>query len=64
MNVEVEVQPDREHAERDDAAVDVAAHVFLRVFRAASSAPRALPVAAFASAVRRRCGQDFGCSGI
>ena len=28
MNVEVEVQPDREHAERDDAAVEVAAHVF------------------------------------
>ena len=29
MNVEVEVQPDREHAERDDAAVEVAAHFFL-----------------------------------
>ena len=26
MRVEVEVQPDREHAERDDAAVKVAAH--------------------------------------
>ena len=28
MRVEVEVQPDREHAEHDDAAVEVAAHVF------------------------------------
>ena len=28
MRVEVEVQPDREDAERDDAAVEVAAHFF------------------------------------
>ena len=28
MRVEVDVQPDREHAERDDAAVEVAAHPF------------------------------------
>ena len=28
MSVEVEVQPDREDAERDDAAVEVAAHFF------------------------------------
>ena len=28
MNVEVEMQPDREDAERDDAAVEVAAHFF------------------------------------
>ena len=28
MRVEVDVQPDREHAERDDAGVDVAAHLF------------------------------------
>ena len=26
VSVEVEVQPDREHAERDDAAVEVATH--------------------------------------
>ena len=29
MQVEVDVQPDREHAERDDAAVEVTAHLFL-----------------------------------
>ena len=28
VSVEVEMQPDREHAERDDAAVEVAAHLF------------------------------------
>ena len=28
VRVEVEVQPDREHAERDDAGVEVAAHGF------------------------------------
>ena len=28
VRVAVEVQPDREHAERDDAAVEVAAHFF------------------------------------
>ena len=31
--MEVDVQPDREDAERDDAAVEVAAHLFLRAFR-------------------------------
>ena len=29
MRVEVDVQPDREDAERDDAGVEVAAHFFL-----------------------------------
>ena len=31
VSVEVEMQPDREHAERDDAAVEVAAHFFFYV---------------------------------
>ena len=55
MNVEVEVQPDREHAERDDAAVEVAAHLFF------VSLSRGL-------LLRERCEsplcQDLVCSGI
>ena len=44
MRVEVEVQPDREEAERDDAAVEVAAH---RFFASLSRlAPRERQVAA------------------
>ena len=53
VSVEVEMQPDREHAERDDAAVEVAAHCFVSLSRGSS-----------ASAVSRRWGQDLVCSGI
>ena len=55
MRVEVDVQPDREHAERDDAAVEVAAHLFF------VSLSRGL-------LLRERCEsplcQDLVCSGI
>ena len=54
MSVEVEVQPDREHAERDDAGVDAAAHRFFVSLSRGSSA----------SAVSRRWGQDLVFSGI
>ena len=54
MRVEVDVQPDREDAERDDAAVEVAAHRFFVSLSRGSSA----------SAVSRRWGQDLVCSGI
>ena len=56
VRVEVDVQPDCEDAERDDATVEVAAHFFEA--RAACSS---------ASDVCRRCaplGQDLVCSGI
>ena len=55
VSVEVEVQPDREHAECDDAGVEVATHLFF------VSLPRGL-------LLRERCGRRWGqdsvCSGI
>ena len=51
VSVEVEMQPDREHAERDDAGVDVAAHrFFVSLSRGASAA-----VAAVVKTWRRFC---------
>ena len=48
------MQPDRENAECDDAAVEVAAHLFFcEPF--ARLAPRALSVAAFRGLLRERC---------
>ena len=44
--VEVDVQPDREDAERDDAGVEVAAHPFFCEPCARLAPPRALCVAA------------------
>ena len=44
------MQPDREDAERDDAAVEVAAHLFFCEPFARLAAPRALSVAAFRAA--------------
>ena len=62
MSVEVDVQPDREDAERDDAAVEVAAHCFFvslsRGFlRSASAVCRRFSRGLLASVVSR-CGQD------
>ena len=42
VRVEVGVQPDREDAERDDAAVEVAAHFFVSLSRGASAAVAAV----------------------
>ena len=64
--VEVDVQPDREDAERDDAAVEVAAHrFFVSLSRGLSSKALArrsswsrFSCYSSASAVCRRCGQD------
>ena len=47
MSVEVDVQPDREDAERDDAAVEVAAHVFF------------VSLSRGRERCCRRCGQDL-----
>ena len=57
MRVEVEVQPDREDAERDNAGVEVAAHVFLVSLRAACSFVFCEPFARLAPprALCRRC---------
>ena len=51
MNVEVEMQPDREDAERDDAAVEVAAHLFFVSLSRGTSAA----VAAVVKTWRRFC---------
>ena len=51
MSVEVDVQPDREDAERDDAAVEVAAHVFFASLSRGTSAA----VAAVVKTWRRFC---------
>ena len=68
VSVEVEMQPDREHAERDDAAVEVAAHLFFASLSRGLLRERCLSplfAACSASAVlSRRCGQDLVCSGI
>ena len=68
MRVEVDVQPDREDAERDDAAVEVAAHLFFASLSRGLLRERCLSplfAACSASAVlSRRCGQDLVCSGI
>ena len=70
VRMEVDVQPDREDAERDDAAVEVAAHFFCEPFARlpplrerclsplfARLAPRALAVAAV---VKTWCAVAFG----
>ena len=49
------MQPDRENAECDDAAVEVAAHLFF------ASLSRGLLLR---ERCGRRCGQDSVCSGI
>ena len=68
VSVEVEMQPDREDAERDDAGVEVAAHLFFASLSRGLLRERCLSplfAACSASAVlSRRCGQDLVCSGI
>ena len=68
VSVEVEVQPDREDAERDDAGVEVAAHLFFASLSRGLLRERCLSplfAACSASAVlSRRCGQDLVCSGV
>ena len=64
------MQPDREDAERDDAAVEVAAHFFLRAFRAAVCCRRCAQDLVFARLAPPRAllplwsSQDLVCSGI
>ena len=61
------MQPDREDAERDDAAVEVAAHCFFvslsLLLRERCLSPIFARLAP-ASAVLSPCGQDLVCSGI
>ena len=53
VRVEVEVQPDREHAERDDAAVEVAAHLFFVSLSRGASAAVAAVVKTWCAVLRR-----------